>query len=144
MLFYTCTNYRELADEISYSANNLNQYTGIVKNEETPFTPTFDDDGNQLTVQTATGIWTVAYNAENRPVTFTKGTTVVECKYDSQGRRFEKKVTEDGTIVFWQRYAYKGYLQIAAFNVTTETMEWGPNSTPPKAWGLPEIKKDSK
>ena len=114
---------QELADEINYSSNNLNQYTGIVQNEETPFTPTFDDDGNQLTVQTATGIWTVVYNAENRPVTFTKGTTVVECKYDSQGRRFEKKVTEDGTIVFWQRYAYKGYLQIAAFNVTTETVE---------------------
>ncbi len=114
---------RELADEINYSSNNLNQYTGIVKNEETPFVPTFDDDGNQLTVQTATGIWNVSYNAENRPVTFTNGTTVVECKYDSQGRRFEKKVTEDGSIVFWQRYAYKGYLQIAAFNVTTETVE---------------------
>ena len=107
----------ELADEIAYSANNLNQYTAIEKNSGTPFVPTFDDDGNQLTVQTATGVWNVTYNAENRPITFTQGTTVIECKYDSMGRRFEKKVTANNVITFWQRYAYKGYLQIAAFNV---------------------------
>ncbi len=108
----------ELADEIAYSANNLNQYTAIEKNSGTPFVPTFDDDGNQLTVQTATGVWNVTYNAENRPITFTQGTTVIECKYDSQGRRFEKKVTANGTVIFWQRYTYKGYLQIAAFDVS--------------------------
>ena len=108
----------ELADEIAYSANNLNQYTAIEKNSGTPFVPTFDDDGNQLTVQTATGVWNVIYNAENRPITFTQGTTVIECKYDSQGRRFEKKVTANGTVIFWQRYTYKGYLQIAAFDVS--------------------------
>ncbi len=107
----------ELADEIAYSANNLNQYTAIEKSSGTPFEPTFDDDGNQLTVQTATGVWNVTYNAENRPISFTQGTTVIECKYDSMGRRFEKKVTTNNVITFWQRYAYKGYLQIAAFNV---------------------------
>ena len=108
----------ELVDEIAYLANNLNQYTSIEKNTQTPFVPTFDDDGNQLTVQTATGVWNVTYNAENRPITFTQGTTVIECRYDSQGRRFEKKVTANGTVIFWQRYAYKGYLQIAAFDVS--------------------------
>ena len=108
----------ELADEIDYTANNLNQYTAIEKNSGTPFVPTFDDDGNQLTVQTATGVWSVVYNAENRPITFTQGTTVIECKYDSMGRRFEKKVTNDNLVTFWQRYAYKGYLQVAAFNVS--------------------------
>ena len=108
----------ELADEIAYSANNLNQYTAIEKNSGMPFVPTFDDDGNQLTVQTATGVWNVTYNAENRPVIFTQGTTVIECKYDSQGRRFEKKVTVDNVVTFWQRYAYKCYLKIAAFNVS--------------------------
>ena len=113
----------ELADEIAYSANNLNQYTSIEKNSGMPFVPTFDDDGNQLTVQTATGVWNVTYNAENRPITFTQGTTVIECKYDSQGRRFEKKVTANNVVTFWQRYAYKGYLQIAAFNVTLETVD---------------------
>ena len=109
----------ELADEIAYSANNLNQYTAIEKNSGMPFVPTFDDDGNQLTVQTATGVWNVTYNAENRPVIFRQGTTVIECKYDSQGRRFEKKVTIDNVVTLWQRYAYKGYLQIAAFNVSS-------------------------
>ena len=108
----------ELADEIAYSANNLNQYTAIEKSSGTPFEPTFDDDGNQLTVQTATGVWNVTYNAENRPISFTQGTTVIECKYDSMGRRFEKKVTTNNVITFWQRYAYKGYLQIAAFDVS--------------------------
>ena len=108
----------ELADEIAYSANNLNQYTAIEKSSGTPFEPTFDDDGNQLTVQTATGVWNVTYNAENRPITFTKDTTVIECKYDAQGRRFEKKVTTNGTVIFWQRYTYKGYLQIASFDVS--------------------------
>ena len=108
----------ELADEIAYLANNLNQYTSIEKNTQTPFVPTFDDDGNQLTVQTATGVWNVIYNAENRLITFTQGTTVIECKYDSQGRRFEKKVIANNVVTFWQRYAYKGYLQIAAFDVS--------------------------
>ena len=95
----------ELSDEIAYTANNLNQYSSIEKNSGTPFVPTFDDDGNQLTIQTTTGVWNVTYNAENRPITFTNGTTVIECKYDSQGRRFENKVIANNVVTFWQRYA---------------------------------------
>ena len=44
--------------------------------------------------------------------------TVVECGYDSQGRRFEKKVTVAGTTTLHHRYIYRGYLQIAALDLT--------------------------
>ncbi len=113
----------ELEKEIAYSANHLNQYTAITEDQGTPFIPVFDSDGNQLTVQTATGVWCVTYNAENRPVSFTNGTTVVQCQYDHLGRRFEKKVTVDGAVTFHQRYSYNGFLQIAAFDVTTEVAD---------------------
>ena len=89
----------------------------------------YDLDGNQTLIKTATGIWTVEharrlvgrvdkprsefapqgragngvpasqYNAHNRPIRFTQGTTEIECGYDYRGRRFEKKVTENGTIL---------------------------------------------
>ena len=66
------------------------------------------------------GTWQTTYNAENRPVRFENaGTqTVVECGYDSQGRRFEKKVTVAGTTTLHHRYIYRGYLQIAALDLT--------------------------
>ena len=41
------------------------------------FLPQFDDDGNQTLVKTATGIWQVTYNGENRCVLYT---TVVFCR----------------------------------------------------------------
>ena len=66
-------------------------------------------------IRTSTGIWQVAYNAENRPVRFVNESakTVVECTYDSMGRRFEKKVTVGGTAGFHARYLYRDYLQVA-------------------------------
>ena len=78
-----------------------------------------DADGNATLIKTATGTWSVSCNGENRPVRFENaGTqTVVECGYDSLGRRFEKKVSVAGTLVLHERYAYRGYLQIAAFDV---------------------------
>lgn len=111
---------RELAEELTYASNSLNQYDSITMGEEAPFVPTYDANGNQTLVKTATGIWTVAYNAENRPVSFTSqdGQTVVECGYDSMGRRFMKKVTRGGTVTKHERYIYRGYLQIAALDMT--------------------------
>ena len=38
--------------------------------------------------------------------------------YDSQGRRFEKKVTVAETTTLHHRYIYRGYLQIAALDLT--------------------------
>lgn len=55
-----------------YAANQLNQYTEIFDSalsaspRET-FTPTYDD-GSLTLVKTATGIWQVSDNGENRPV----------------------------------------------------------------------------
>ncbi|MEG2236738.1 MAG: hypothetical protein RRY13_03680 [Akkermansia sp.] len=37
----------------------------------TPFAPTYDTAGNQTKVKTSTGIWTLVYDANNRPISFT-------------------------------------------------------------------------
>ena len=107
-------------ESTTYTANALNQYTAIQENAEAAFTPLFDADGNQTRIKTETGIWEVIYNAENRPVSFTntESSTVVECAYDSMGRRAYKKVTIDGAVTLHQRYIYLGYLQIAALDLT--------------------------
>ncbi|MFR9535056.1 MAG: RHS repeat-associated core domain-containing protein [Rikenellaceae bacterium] len=106
---------QEIADEVTYDANELNQYTAI-----SDFTPEFDLDGNQTKLQTGTGIWNVSYNAANRPTTFTSedGNTVIECAYDYMGRRVTKKVTVNGSVTLNQRYLYRGYLQVAAIDLT--------------------------
>ncbi len=103
-----------------YDANTLNQYTSIAVNGGAPFIPQFDADGNQTLIKTETGIWSAVYNAENRPVSFTntESNTVVECSYDSMGRRAYKKVTVNGTVTLHQRYIYRGYLQIACIDLT--------------------------
>ena len=93
-----------------YAANKLNQYTSIsnfvssvsfVANE---FSPQFDDDGNQALIKTATGVWQVLYNGENRPILWTQGTNTITMSYDRQGRRVTKND---------QRFVYDGYQQIA-------------------------------
>ncbi|MFR8608336.1 MAG: RHS repeat domain-containing protein, partial [Akkermansia muciniphila] len=124
---------RELAEELTYEANNLNQYTGIEENAEAPFVPTYDASGNQTLIRTSTGVWTVVYNAANRAVSFTSrdGSTVVECGYDYQGRRYMKKVTVNGTVASHERYLYRGYLQIAALDMLNSrnvirTLLWDP------------------
>ena len=111
---------RETAQEAaeaatSYESNQLNQYTAIGD-----FEPTYDDAGNQTKVKTSTGIWTVVYNAENRPTSFTNADsgTIVECTYDYMGRRATKKVTVNGSVTLHQRYLYRGYLQIACCDLT--------------------------
>ena len=42
----------------------------------------------------------------------------VDYTYDSQGRRAYKKVTVNGSVTLHQRYIYRGYLQIAALDLT--------------------------
>ncbi|MEE1288168.1 MAG: RHS repeat-associated core domain-containing protein [Bacteroidaceae bacterium] len=103
-----------------YEANALNQYASISENGAAAFVPQFDTDGNQTLIKTDTGIWSTVYNAENRPVSFTnsESNTVVECQYDSMGRRAYKKVTVNGEVTLHQRYIYRGYLQIATLDLT--------------------------
>ena len=124
---------REPAGELAYAANGLNQYTGIEESGEAPFVPTYDASGNQTLIKTSTGIWTAVYNAANRAVSFTSrdGATVVECGYDYQGRRYMKKVTQNGTVTSHERYLYRGYLQIAALDMLNSrnvlrTLLWDP------------------
>ncbi|MDO4409771.1 MAG: RHS repeat-associated core domain-containing protein, partial [Akkermansia sp.] len=82
-------------------------------------------------VRTATGTWSVTYNAENRPVIFQKTTdsvtTRITCTYDYMGRRATKKVEEITTdaegnettiVISNHRFIYRGYLQIACCDLT--------------------------
>ena len=118
---------RESKRTITYEANRLNQYSRISSampdappSTPTEFTPAFDPDGNQTRLLTSTGIWTVQYDANDRPVALTSedGSTVVTCGYDYMGRRFEKKTTVDGTISTHEYYLYRGVLQIAQLDMT--------------------------
>ena len=87
---------------------------------EVSFTPTYDADGNQTRIRTSTGIWEVSYDANDRPVVFTSqdGRTSITCGYDSQGRRFEKKVTVNGAVSSHSRFLYRDYLQVAELDLT--------------------------
>ena len=77
----------------------------------------FDDDGNQTLIKTSTGIWSVTYNGENRPVLWecvspnsstpnSSTPTLLSKSFD----RIDRRVTKND-----QRFVYDGYLQIANF-----------------------------
>ena len=104
-----------------YTANSLNQYTTV-----DDFTPVYDLDGNQTHVKTATGIWQIYYNGENRPILWTQGTNTISMTFDRMGRR----VAMNGN-----RFVYKGYLQIA--NDRCGCCLWDPtglSATLPLVW----------
>ena len=79
----------------TYTANSLNQYSAITTSDfglqTSSFEPQFDDDGNQTLIQTSTGVWSVQYNGENRPVLWTGGIpsamTNIVMSFDRMGRR---------------------------------------------------------
>ena len=145
----------DLGTNRTYTANNLNQYTLVGRGDPTApqeeFVPQFDLDGNQTLVKTATGIWSVTYNGENRPVFWTciqsnnsnnTNNQTISMSYDRMGRRVTKNA---------QRFVYDGYLQIANFDssatnsqLTTHNSQlfiWDPTepvATRPLAWGQGE------
>ena len=106
-------------NNVIYDTNTLNQYTSIAENGTSAFAPQFDADGNQSLIKTSSGIWSAIYNAENRPVSFTntESNCVIECAYDSLGRRAYKKITMNNVVTIYQRYIYRGYLQIATIDL---------------------------
>ena len=121
----------EAGTTLAYTANNLNQYTSIAQSSSSSQEEgdraegvvealTYDTDGNAMLVRTSTGTWSITYNGANRPVRFRneETDTTVECGYDSQGRRYFKKVTVAGTVTLHHRYIYRGYLQIACVDCT--------------------------
>lgn len=136
----------EASDYILYETNSLNQYTSIQENEDTAFTPIFDADGNQTLVKTATGIWNVVYNSNNRPVRFSCETKVIECSYDSNGRRVTKKIMVNDEVILHHRYIYRGFLQIACCDLLRNEapclwfITWDP--TQPLATRPLSIRKD--
>ena len=103
------------ARNLQYASTPLNQYGAIGS-----FTPQYDADGNQTKIKTATGEWTVTYNANNRPVEFVQGTKRIACIYDHMGRRVEKAAWNNNTLTKRQRYIYNGYVQIAEIDATNE------------------------
>ena len=83
-------NYPTTATNISYTANNLNQYTAVGA-----VTPSYDGNGNL----TSDGTFTYCYDAESRLVSILTGgtcssptTTLASYAYDAQGRRKSKTV----------------------------------------------------
>ena len=132
----------ELGTNIAYSANALNQYTNIVA--EAPFTPAFDDDGNQTLVKTSTGVWHVTYNAENRPVVWSNGTAVVTMDFDRMGRRVWYKSISGAQTNAYAKFVYDGYLCVQQLDGLTGEVEqefvWDPSesiATRPLTWNLP-------
>ena len=97
------TSSSDLGTTRAYTSNNLNQYTGISDGVDT-FVPQFDDDGNQTSIKTSTGIWQVQYNGENRPIIWMSGTNTVVMSYDSLGRRIAKNS---------QYFIYNEHIQVA-------------------------------
>ncbi len=101
-----------------YTANNLNQYTAV-----DDFTPHFDFDGNQTHIKTATGVWHVSYNGENRPDLWSNGTTNITMKFDRMGRRVEYIETvgtgAEATTNAHHRFVYDGYLCIQRLNAAS-------------------------
>ena len=130
----------DLGTNRTYIANCLNQYTQISNlcdsaslREE--FIPQFDDDGNQTLIQTATGVWQVQYNGENRPILWSRvqsnNQTIILMAFDRMGRRVHYLETCGSVTNSNKVFTYDGYLQVANFELSTsnikhQTFMWDP------------------
>ena len=124
----------DLGTNRTYTANSLNQYSAITTSDlglqTSCFEPQFDDDGNQTLIQTATGIWQVQYNGENRPVLWTGGTqsatTNIVMSFDRMGRRVEYLETVGGSqssateTNAYHRFVYDNYLCIQRLDAAND------------------------
>ncbi len=114
----------------AYTTNNVNQYTAV---DTSTNNPAYDDDGNMTTMPVLPGgatAWTLEWNAENRLVKATLGTTVMDFVYDYAGRRVEKKITEDGTVTSREFFVYDGWNLIETLDALnssaiTHKFVWG-------------------
>ena len=135
----------DLGTNRSYTANSLNQYSSISNLCDSmslceEFIPQFDDDGNQTLIQTATGIWQVQYNGENRPVHWERiasnsstpnssNPTLVSMSFDRKGRRVQYIETCETMTASNKTFTYDGYLQIANHELTVHNSQlfiWNP------------------
>jgi len=128
----------ECGTNATYTANSLNQYTlvgrGVPSAPQEEFIPQYDLDGNQTLVKTSTGIWSVTYNGENRPIRWERGDTVITMDFDRLGRRTFYRETENGQQVTFTRFLYDGYLMIqqvfsnSPYNIYKEFV-WDPTES---------------
>jgi RHS repeat-associated protein len=81
--------YPTSANAISYTTNNLSQYSAIGS-----VTPTYDGDGNL----TYDGTFTYGYDSESRLTSLTGGGISGAYVYDAQGRRKEKTIGSTTTV----------------------------------------------
>jgi RHS repeat-associated protein len=114
----------------------LTQYIFASLREE--FHPQFDDDGNQTLVKTATGVWQVTYNGENRPVLWTlinsftpnsSTPTLLSMSFDRMGRRVQYLETCGNATNENKVFIYDGYLQVANFDFAIQNAQrfaWDP------------------
>jgi RHS repeat-associated protein len=107
----------------AYTSNGLNQYTDVAESPSAnapqgaveEFEPLYDDDGNQTLVKTATGVWSVLYNGENRPVLWTRASdgATVSMAFDRMGRRVRCHETGGAAAGSVMTFAYDGYVCVA-------------------------------
>ena len=136
----------EPVNVFAYTANELNQYTQISavnpNLQPQPFVPQYDADGNQTLVKTKTGVWSIVYNGENRPVYWTCGATNLTMKYDRMGRRVEYLECDGTATNKHQRFVYDNYLcvqrlDVASDSAVTDVFVWDPTepiATRPLCW----------
>jgi RHS repeat-associated protein len=81
--------YPSTATNVSYSVNNLNQYTAVGA-----VTPSYDGNGNL----TGDGTFTYGYDTENRLISASGTSLAASYAYDAQGRRKSKTVNGTTTV----------------------------------------------
>ena len=100
---------------LTYLSNELNQYTNIASSVTNA--PSYDADGNM----TSHAGWTFAWDAENRLLAASNGTTVVHNAYDYMSRRVVKA---SGGIT--NRFLYDGWNMIRSISTAaTNHYVWG-------------------
>ena len=99
-----------------YIQKKSSSYT-VPKREQTP---TYDPDGNMLTLLNDGVLWNLTWNGENRLIVAESADKRLEFTYDYMGRRVSKQVYT-GSVGNWtlaseSKYVYDGYYQIAEFD----------------------------
>ena len=128
----SCYNYDEIGNLLLsaanvetnlYTANNLNQYTSILRDSVSPCEPSYDPDGNLL----SDGVFAFTYDAANRLKTVSiNGVLILTNFYDAKSRRV-RKVTPEATTTFFYDDWNLIEERVAYTNGTTSTIHyyWG-------------------
>ena len=94
----------------------------------------------QTLIQTKTGVWSVTYNGENRPIMWECGNTNITMSFDRMGRRVSYTETVGVTTNAHRTFVYDNYLQIANSELTVSNSQlfvWDPTepvATRPLVW----------